>query len=366
MLNFSFRRFLSPSLAAAMALGVAGAGCGSGTRGGDTSNPDEGAIQLALMNAPSDALCLKVTVESSRNLTKLFDLIPGRPPSTSSTVFRSVARSSTVRHTRRHARACRVIRCLCPRRRFPCVSTPAEIAKVTLKLIRNGRISVGVDFEPSPGAYLVPSAPGVQFKDIVTAGDLVGGYRMAGTPDGLGAFDNGDDTFTVVMGHEFEPSDGIARAHGAKGSFLSRWVVRKSDLTVLSGEDLIKQVVAVEYGDLQLRGPGLGRSVQSLLLRRSGCAVGLVRRHQWARLQRPSFHRRRGGGRRGARLSRTVWMAPAMSFRASASRAGRTSSRIPAPVPRPSSRARTTPPRARCTSTSATRPRRARPSTWRG
>ncbi|MEZ5144117.1 MAG: hypothetical protein R2726_16595 [Acidimicrobiales bacterium] len=38
--------------------------------------------------------------------------------------------------------------------------------------------------------YLVPTQPGVGFRSILTAGDQVRGYTMAGT-DGLGAFDNG-------------------------------------------------------------------------------------------------------------------------------------------------------------------------------
>src|SRR6266542_4157724 len=65
-------------------------------------------------------------------------------------------------------------------------------------------------------------------------------YRMVGIPDGLGAFDNGDGTFTVLMNHELPNSAGIVRAHGAAGAFVSKWIIRTSDLTVLHGEDLIK------------------------------------------------------------------------------------------------------------------------------
>jgi hypothetical protein len=62
---------------------------------------------------------------------------------------------------------------------------------------------------------------------------------MAGIPDGLGAFDNGDGTFTVLMNHELPSNRGVVRAHGAAGAFVSKWTIRKSDLTVLSGSDLI-------------------------------------------------------------------------------------------------------------------------------
>jgi len=94
----------------------------------------------------------------------------------------------------------------------------------------------------APSAYLVPSAPGVVVKDILTVGQSVGGYRMAGIPDGLGAFDNGDGTFTLLMNHELGNTVGVARAHGGKGAFVSKWIIRKSDLAPLSGEDLMKQV----------------------------------------------------------------------------------------------------------------------------
>jgi hypothetical protein len=69
-----------------------------------------------------------------------------------------------------------------------------------------------------------------------------GSYRMAGIPDGLGAFDNGDGTFTVLMNHELTNVKGVARAHGGIGAFVSKWVIRKDNLAVVSGEDLIEEV----------------------------------------------------------------------------------------------------------------------------
>ncbi len=54
----------------------------------------------------------------------------------------------------------------------------------------------------SQSPYVIRSQPGVVTKSILTTGDSVGGYRMVGIPDGLGAFDNGDGTFTVLMNHE--------------------------------------------------------------------------------------------------------------------------------------------------------------------
>lgn len=107
----------------------------------------------------------------------------------------------------------------------------------------------------SQSPYLTPVEPGVEFTSILTVGDEVKKkqkgnetYRMAGIPDGLGAYDNGDGTFTLLMNHELNingagvPS-GIIRDHGAAGAFISKWKIRKSDLKVLNGEDLIQKVM---------------------------------------------------------------------------------------------------------------------------
>lgn len=110
----------------------------------------------------------------------------------------------------------------------------------------------------SQSPYIVQSQPGVITKAILTVGDSVNfkadgvtPYRMVGIPDGLGAFDNGDGTFTLLMNHELGSSAGITRAHGAKGAFVSKWIIRISDLTVLHGEDLIQNVQVWGSGGYQ-------------------------------------------------------------------------------------------------------------------
>ena len=96
----------------------------------------------------------------------------------------------------------------------------------------------------SADAYVQPVANGVEFTSILTAADLVNGYRMTGLPDGLGAYANDANTFTVLMNHEIPNTSGTIRAHGAIGSFVSEWVIDKNTLEVISGGDLIKQVFA--------------------------------------------------------------------------------------------------------------------------
>ena len=92
----------------------------------------------------------------------------------------------------------------------------------------------------APGTpYLVPTAPGWNATSMLTAGNTVKGYTMVGIPDGLGVFDNGDRTVTVLMNHEIGAGLGVARGHGGKGAFVSRWVVNKDTLEVVSGRDFV-------------------------------------------------------------------------------------------------------------------------------
>lgn len=90
--------------------------------------------------------------------------------------------------------------------------------------------------------YLQPLVGSSTITSILTTTNVVGGYTMCGTPDGLGAFDNGNGTFTLLMNHEFGTTSGGVRAHGSTGAFVSKWVINKSNLTVVSGADLIQNV----------------------------------------------------------------------------------------------------------------------------
>ena len=61
--------------------------------------------------------------------------------------------------------------------------------------------------------YVVPVADGISTTSVLTVGDTINGYPMVGVPDGLGAYDNGDGTFTVLMNHEIKPDQGAQHAH---------------------------------------------------------------------------------------------------------------------------------------------------------
>ncbi|MBB3860679.1 uncharacterized protein YjiK [Novosphingobium hassiacum] len=114
-------------------------------------------------------------------------------------------------------------------------------------------VTVGdtADTTSSQTPYLLPVAGNVTVQAILTTGDTVskvggGTYRMAGIPDGLGMFDNGDGTVTVLMNQEIGASGGaplgVVRAHGAAGAFVTQLVIDKATLGVISGEDAIKTV----------------------------------------------------------------------------------------------------------------------------
>ena len=138
----------------------------------------------------------------------------------------------------------------------------------------------------SDAPYLVRHVPGVTLTSLLTSGDSVGGYRMAGTPDGLGAYDNGDGTFTVLMNHEFGAGVSVPRSHGnTSGAFVSRWVVDSRTLKVLSGRDQITTLVTT--GSLE---------IDRL------CSADLAPVSAWydaasrPRLRRSAVHQRRGVG----------------------------------------------------------------------
>ncbi|MCE9634246.1 MAG: PKD domain-containing protein [Planctomycetes bacterium] len=113
-------------------------------------------------------------------------------------------------------------------------------------------VSVVGDKAPSTQTtpYVIPVAAGVRTVSILTVGDTVNPkldgatpYRMIGLPDGLGAFDNGDGTFTLLAGHEMGSTAGTARAHGSIGASVSATVVDRATLAVKSVNDLVRTVM---------------------------------------------------------------------------------------------------------------------------
>lgn len=85
--------------------------------------------------------------------------------------------------------------------------------------------------------YVLPARAGVSTTSILTTGDSVGGYRMVGIPDGTGAWLENDRSFNLVVDHELGRAQGVKRAHGSTGAFVSQWQIDRRTLRVLSGRD---------------------------------------------------------------------------------------------------------------------------------
>ena len=124
----------------------------------------------------------------------------------------------------------------------------AALATTSLAALALAETAIGPSTLESP--YVVPVLDEVDITAILTVGDSVNDkpesgtpYRMVGIPDGLGAFENYDGTFTVLMNHEMPGNLGIRRQHGSDGAFVSQWIVRRSDLAVLNGGDHAKEVL---------------------------------------------------------------------------------------------------------------------------
>jgi len=99
--------------------------------------------------------------------------------------------------------------------------------------------NVGPSTSVSP--YLLPSRTGVTTTSILTVNDptsTIGGYKMVGLPDGLGAFSSPTrGKLTLLMNHELTGTAGIVRAGGYTGAFVSRWEIDTTTLAVNSGRD---------------------------------------------------------------------------------------------------------------------------------
>ncbi len=106
----------------------------------------------------------------------------------------------------------------------------------------------------SVSPYLQSHLPGVEIKSILTVDDGTvaktggGTIRLAGIPDGIGVIDGNEltpaepDFFYLLVNHELNATQGVARDHGNIGAFVSKWKVNKTTHEVVEGDDLIKQV----------------------------------------------------------------------------------------------------------------------------
>jgi len=130
-------------------------------------------------------------------------------------------------------------------------------ASAVLAVAASATAQTSVRTGPSSSAtpYVRPST-GSPVRDIVsilTVGDSIGGYQMVGIPDGMGAFNNNDGTFTLTMNHELTAVAGAQQhAHQpsgfAGGSFVSKWTITPGTFAVSAGSDAMTSVVTTTNG----------------------------------------------------------------------------------------------------------------------
>jgi hypothetical protein len=147
---------------------AAAAGCGDNLVPMPSGAEDLGTVELSLTSAPADAACLKVTASGNRTVTRLFGLTPG-----ATTVF--ALDRLPIGVVQLDAQA---FSASCGSLSSGAIPTwvsetpvnvqvnPIQIAHAVIRLIRNGRISVGVDFEDPPWVSTT-TAP----LDIAVIGD---------------------------------------------------------------------------------------------------------------------------------------------------------------------------------------------------
>ncbi|MGC4095067.1 MAG: metallophosphoesterase [Polyangiaceae bacterium] len=126
--------------------------CSSQGGDGNGQEEDAGSVELALSSVPSDVACLRVSVSGSRNASELFSLTAGVVPSLTmsklplgivqldaqafATSCSSVTGASVPNYVSEAVLPVRV--------------DPLKVVQVVLKLVRNGRVGVSVDFEAPP------------------------------------------------------------------------------------------------------------------------------------------------------------------------------------------------------------------------
>ncbi len=209
-----------------------------------TSSITEGAtasIGVSMLTAPSSNVVVTVTDASSGSASAFADYVPFAPLQLTFTAGGTYPQVQNVEVLTLDDASLEPSETVVLGLAITSGTATAGITSHTLTVQDNDLVAItGCSSSQSP--YILNSVGNTSTTSILTAGDVVGGYKMVGDPDGIGAFDNGNGTFTVLMNHEISNNSGIVRAHGSTGSLVSEWVIDKNSLCVQSGQDLIQSV----------------------------------------------------------------------------------------------------------------------------
>jgi hypothetical protein len=119
----------------------------------------------------------------------------------------------------------------------------AALVAAAVAIAAPGGTSTGPNTKTDP--YVLPVGDGVSIKSLLTVGDgsATNKYEMVGIPDGLGLVrpqGDGSRDFTIFMNQELGSGQGVARAHGVKGAFVSAYSIDSNTFEVEEGSDLIE------------------------------------------------------------------------------------------------------------------------------
>ena len=79
--------------------------------------------------------------------------------------------------------------------------------------------------------------PDVELEPFLTSGETIGEFQFAGTPDGMGAYDNGDGTFTLLVNHEWDRTS--KDYPSLRDAMVAKLTVDRRNLHVVAGEYVV-------------------------------------------------------------------------------------------------------------------------------
>ncbi|MEY4810623.1 MAG: hypothetical protein RI986_961 [Planctomycetota bacterium] len=118
----------------------------------------------------------------------------------------------------------------------------SAVLAVAASATAQSSVRTGPNSSATPFVRPNTGSPVRDVVSIITVGDTIGGYQMLGIPDGMGAFNNSDGSFTLTVAHEIAATvGGQARAHQPAGTvggaFVSKWNITPGTFAITSAAD---------------------------------------------------------------------------------------------------------------------------------
>jgi hypothetical protein len=182
-----YRSLFSAAVTAAFMATACGAADNQTGNGESGATESVGSIDLLLSNVPTDTACLQVTVMGSRTVNKSFDLTPGTTPKLS---ISGLPVGIVKVDANAFAETCSKVKTSSVpnwilEKTLTARIDDLDVAKLLLKLIRNGRSEVTVDFEAPP--WLSTSVAPI---DLAVIGDTpYGAAQIEDFPNLMAAID---------------------------------------------------------------------------------------------------------------------------------------------------------------------------------